>query len=376
MKITYLAFIVLVSVIVSVLLLPNFNNPQVIGLDSIPDYLHNTNLLLAGQVVRPGDFLQLADFGQYFVTGNLMMTLPCNSAGIPLIVPIAGDIDVDEHHTYLTQIPLSIIKHASNNGTSCMYNATINAIDLVCDPDPDLDADTAYGTTCPSAITPIPPRVTTIGLLNTGENNVVFRTGNSMIFSLTSVVGDISQHLNHYGHPTNLPTHDPAYHSGSKTFEDLMGTSAIVVGSSGGAGGQSDSDNDGIPNGFDNCPNDFDPHNLANHSTLDTDDDGTTFGCDSDEHSLIDNLLVIITAEDPSVFNNDLGFANLLTHNGVADFSPDPDDSDGDGFLDDDETCDNKWDLLDKSSGMPLNVDGDGTTFSCESDDELNLFSP
>jgi hypothetical protein len=353
----------------SVLLLINFENPNVIGIGSLPESIPTTNLLLAGQVLRPGDWIQVVDFNQYFVTGNLMMTLPCNSAGMPSVVPVGGDIDLSIHHTYLSQIPISIINHASNNGTSCMYNATINAIDLVCSPSPNLDTNEAYNT-CPSASTPMPPRVTTVGLLNTGEKNVVFRTGNSVVFTLTGVAGDISQHLNQYGHPSNLPTHDPDYHGGAKTFEDLMGTSAIVVGSGGSGNDTSDSDNDGVSNAFDVCPNDFDPHNQANHSTLDIDNDGLTFGCDTKDQELYINVQDVVNSPDPSSLDPSGYLSNLVSHNGVSGFGPVTGDADGDGFLDGVDSC-LKWDLLDKSTGLPLNVDGDGTTFSCEVADEI-----
>jgi hypothetical protein len=241
-----------------------------------------------------------------------------------------------------------------------MYNSTINAIDLVCTGNPTVNG--GYNN-CPISQRPIPPRVTAIGLLNTDDRNVVFRTGNSMTFSLSGVAGDISAGINHYGHPTNLPESNH-YHE-NLTFSDLDGEQALLVGGTITAP---------------SCPNAV--HNHSTHTDLDIDGDEQPFGCD-DEDSLMGLLNDYLDVPD-----NFGSYSELATQNGVSftftevghpgnSFATSDTDSDGDGFANNIDTC-QFWDLKDKTNGfnMPLDVDGDGTSYSCDRADEVALMFP
>lgn len=135
---------------------------------------------LAGQVMRPGDYFPLADYSPNYVTGHLLVRIPCDSNAKPLVTPVAGHIDELAERTWVTQAQLNYIPHASSPGNTCVYHSHIPAVDIT-------------GVGNPGA-----PRITDIGLLNQGQKNVVFRTANAMSFTLLTVVGDINP-PNHYG---------------------------------------------------------------------------------------------------------------------------------------------------------------------------------
>jgi hypothetical protein len=135
---------------------------------------------LAGQVMRPGDYFPLADYSPNYVSGHLLLRIPCDSNGKPLVTPIVGHVDELPGRTWMTQAQINYIPHASSPGNTCVYHSHIPAVDL-----------TDVGN-------PGAPRVTDIGLLNQGKKNVVFRTANVMSFTLLQVLGDINP-PNHYG---------------------------------------------------------------------------------------------------------------------------------------------------------------------------------
>lgn len=135
---------------------------------------------LAGQVMRPGDYFPLADYSPNYVTGHLLVRIPCDANAKPLVTPIAGHVDELPERTWMAPAQLNYIPHASSPGNTCVYHSHIPAVDL-----------TEVGQ-------PGAPRITDIGLLNQGTKNVVFRTANVMSFTLLNVAGDINP-PNHYG---------------------------------------------------------------------------------------------------------------------------------------------------------------------------------
>lgn len=143
-------------------------------------------VILAGQVLQPGDYLPLADYSPNYVAGHFLARIPCDSAGNPLVVPVAGHVDELADRTWLDQAQLNLIEHVSNKGKTCVYHSHIPAVDL-----------TQVGH-------PGAPRITDIGLLNISDKNVVFRTGNAMSFTLLNVVGNINP-PNNYGPGGNMP---------------------------------------------------------------------------------------------------------------------------------------------------------------------------
>ena len=144
-----------------------------------------TTVVLAGQVMQPGDYIPLADFSPNFVAGHLLVRIPCDANAKPLVVPIAGHVDEIPDRTYMAQAQLNYISHVSAPGKTCVYHSHIPAVDI--------DAIGHAGA----------PRVTDIGLINVGTQNVVFRTGNAMSFTIHNVLGDINP-PNHYGPGSNL----------------------------------------------------------------------------------------------------------------------------------------------------------------------------
>jgi len=135
---------------------------------------------LAGQVMRPGDYFPLADYSPNYVTGHLLVRIPCDANGKPLVTPIAGHVDELPERTWMAPAQLNYIPHASSPGNTCVYHSHIPAVDL-----------SEVGN-------PGAPRITDIGLLNQGTKNVVFRTANAMSFTLLQVAGDINP-PNNYG---------------------------------------------------------------------------------------------------------------------------------------------------------------------------------
>jgi hypothetical protein len=140
------------------------------------------NVMLAGQVMRPGDYLAIADFSPNYVTGHLLVRIPCDNSDPPkpLVIPIAGHIDELPERTWVDTAQMNYVPHASSPGNSCVYHSHIPAIDL-----------TNVGH-------PGAPRVTDIGLINLSDKNVVFRTANTASFTILNVVGDINP-PNNYG---------------------------------------------------------------------------------------------------------------------------------------------------------------------------------
>lgn len=139
-----------------------------------------TTVVLAGQVMRPGDYFPLVDFSPNYVSGHLLVRIPCNNDGVPLVTPVAGHVDELPERTWVAPAQLNYIPHASKPGDTCVYHSHIPAVDIT-------------GVGFAGA-----PRITDIGLLNQGKNNVVFRTANVMSFTLLQVLGDINP-PNHYG---------------------------------------------------------------------------------------------------------------------------------------------------------------------------------
>jgi hypothetical protein len=135
---------------------------------------------LAGHVMRPGDYFPLADYSPNYVTGHLLVRIPCDNNAVPLVTPVAGHVDERADRTWVAPAQLNYIEHASKPGDTCVYHSHIPAVDI-------------DGVGNPGA-----PRITDIGLLNQGKKNVVFRTANAMSFTLLQVLGDINP-PNNYG---------------------------------------------------------------------------------------------------------------------------------------------------------------------------------
>lgn len=144
------------------------------------------NVLLAGQVMRPGDYLPIADYSPNFVSGHLLVRIPCDNNHVPLVTPVAGHIDELAERTWVAPAQLNYIPHASSPGNTCVYHSHIPAVDV-----------TDVGN-------PGAPRITDIGLLNQGKKNVVFRTANTASFTLLKVLGDINP-PNQYGPTGSMP---------------------------------------------------------------------------------------------------------------------------------------------------------------------------
>lgn len=166
-----------------------------------------TTIVLAGQVMKPGDYLPVVDFSPNYVTGHLLLRIPCDAEGNPAVIPIGGHIDEEEDKTYVDQLQINYIAHASDPGKSCVYHSHVPAVKLS-----TLDK-------------PGPPRITDIGILNHSDKVVVFRTANAVSFSLLTVVGEITG-ANGYGPGSSLP----APFNAPKQVSSLMGIEPHVEG--------------------------------------------------------------------------------------------------------------------------------------------------
>ncbi len=151
--------------------------------DTLPSVV---TVILAGQVMQPNDYMPLADYSPNYVAGHFLARIPCDSTGEPLVVPVAGHVDELPNRTWLDQAQLNLIEHVSVKGKTCVYHSHIPAVDV---------SQVGH---------PGAPRITDVGLLNTSPNNVVFRTGNAMSFTLLNVVGNINP-PNNYGPGGNMP---------------------------------------------------------------------------------------------------------------------------------------------------------------------------
>jgi hypothetical protein len=145
-----------------------------------------TTLLLSGEVMRPGDYMPVVDFSPNYVTGHLLLRVPSDTNGNPAVIPVGGHIDERASRTYVDQLQMNYVEHASTPGKSCVYHSHVPAVKLT------------------SIANAGPPRVTDIGLLNVGTKNVVFRTGNVVSFTLLTTVGEINP-PNGYGAEGSLP---------------------------------------------------------------------------------------------------------------------------------------------------------------------------
>ncbi|AIC15522.1 hypothetical protein [Nitrososphaera viennensis] len=171
-----------------------------------------TTLLLAGQVMRSGDYIPIVDFTPNYVTGHLLLRVACDSAGTPAVMAVAGHIDEDANKTYVDQLHMHYLAHASAPGKSCVYHAHVEA-----------------GSDHSGA-----PYVTDIGLLNTGNKNVVFRTGNTVSFTIQSAPGEIGEPYSYGpGGGLSAPFNQP------KQISSLMGQTPTPP--EGGGGGHSHS---------------------------------------------------------------------------------------------------------------------------------------
>ena len=129
---------------------------------------------LAGTVMRPGDYLPVADFSPQFVTGHFLLVVPCDSRGIPAVIPIGGHIDEHDHETWVDQLQMNYIAHASTPGKTCVYHSHVPAVAIK------------------SVAWAGPPRITDMGLFNISGKNVVFRTGNVAMFTILTEVNTIT----------------------------------------------------------------------------------------------------------------------------------------------------------------------------------------
>jgi len=171
---------------------------------TMPNTVH---VFLAGQVMRPGDYLPVADFSPNFVTGHFLLIVPCDSNAQPAVIPIGGHIDEIPEKTWVAQLQMNYISQASNPGKTCVYHSHVPAVSLTTVPNPG------------------PPRITDMGLLNVSGKTVVFRTGNVAMFTLLSVVGDISG-ANGYGTGSNMP----APYNTPRLPSAITGTAPIETG--------------------------------------------------------------------------------------------------------------------------------------------------
>ena len=144
-----------------------------------------TSIVLAGQVLQPGDYFPLVDYGSLDILGHLSLRIPCNADMLPLVTPVAGHINADPAKTVMQQSHLMLVEHLSTAGKTCFYQA-------------DLPIFNGHHIEYEGA-----PLISHIGLLNTCDNNAVFRTGNVMSFTLQEVIGDINDYP--YGNGPIIP---------------------------------------------------------------------------------------------------------------------------------------------------------------------------
>lgn len=163
---------------------------------------------LAGTVMRPGDYLPVADFSPQFVTGHFLLAVPCDSRGIPAVIPIGGHIDEHDHETWVDQLQMNYIAHASTPGKTCVYHSHVPAIEL------------KHSTVAWAG----PPRITDMGLFNISGKNVVFRTGNVAMFTMLTEVNTITP-PNGYGLPSSVANGGWAFGKYLDTDMDNSGTS-------------------------------------------------------------------------------------------------------------------------------------------------------
>ncbi len=144
--------------------------------DSLPD---NTHIVLDGIKLKKGEVLPLYDASPNFVSGHLLVKMPCNDDNIPKATVIAGHIDEHTDTTHVDKVPLYFISHASDKD-SCTYHAHI--------PDP-LNGGS--------------PRVTDVDIVNYKGDTVKFNDGDVVDFNVQRVLGSIS---NYYEGNSQLPS--------------------------------------------------------------------------------------------------------------------------------------------------------------------------
>jgi len=177
-----------------------------------------TTVPLAGQVMAPGDYFPLVDFSPNYVAGHLLLRIPCSADSVPLVYPAAGHIDEIASRTYVAQPQLNLIPHASDPGKTCVYHSHVPAA-----------AISAVGE-------PGPPRITDIGLINTCDDNVVFRTANAMSFTVLKTLGDIN--AGPYGPDGSMPapfdTEGPVFPDGGDVVHfDVAANDGTITTASG-----------------------------------------------------------------------------------------------------------------------------------------------
>ena len=179
-----------------------------------------TTVILAGQVMQPQDYLPLVSYGKDYVAGDLLLRIPCDSDGVPLVVPVAGHIDANPDYTSVQQAHLMLVDHLSTKGKTCLYQSELPA-----------DSHSVHHAGS--------DKITSIGLFNACEKNVVFRTANVMSFTTNSILGQIT---------SDTITNGPIFPSDGDMLIDLHDGSSITGNScglfSGDAGGHDDGGHD------------------------------------------------------------------------------------------------------------------------------------
>ena len=147
-------------------------------------------MTLSGQVLQPGDYVPVVDYGTTMISGNLFLRLPCNAHSLPGVMPVAGHWDPRENSTQVTQAKLTLIEHLSKAGKTCVYESDVGTPS-------GHDGGHSHGGSSGGKHDHVhhwepSDRVTSVGLYNACDRNFVFRTGTGLTFALEDVGEDIS----------------------------------------------------------------------------------------------------------------------------------------------------------------------------------------
>ena len=159
----------------------HFTENDLCPLEDPGEKIHDTvTLNLAGHVMQHDDYLPIVDFGDEYVKGHMLLRVPCNSDGLPSVLPVVGHLDHNATKSILRQMNLQVLHHISDMGKTCVYIS-----DVPSSGGGHVHEDDGAGHEEVD-------RVSSVGLYNVCENNMVFRTANIATFVATRVLGQIS----------------------------------------------------------------------------------------------------------------------------------------------------------------------------------------
>ena len=138
---------------------PGFENETHIVRDS-------ETILLAGQVIPPGDYIHLYDASPYkIVNGHLATKIPCDQSFQPLLNVLVGQAPK------LQSIQLHLIEELSTAGKLCIYHTDLEPASRVTHTGPDVEVGT----------------ITDIAIQNAGQKAIDFPPTSTLVIGVNEI---------------------------------------------------------------------------------------------------------------------------------------------------------------------------------------------